>query len=303
MKKLLFASLLLVLAINTYAYDFSIVYNTKQTLYFNITSDSTVVITYPGNKGVMRYCSYHGRYFDEWSTTSPYCEYTPSFQVSNTYSRPSGKIKIPQQVEYNDTTYTVTGIGDYAFYECNNLILIIPDDMSLSIGNQALLGVNYYYQSDLYYYDSLYYEDSTMTTVIDHDDSIRHVIFPNTVTSIVPALFSNDTLLQSITFDSNLLVISSNSFYGCINISALTIPDYIVSIDTGAFGNCIGIDSIYIGAGVTNIARNAFSGCTNIRSMLFNAQRIVGPFEFPRDSLSTFIIGDSIRYIRGNICN
>ena len=303
MKRLLFTSLLLVLAINTYAYDFSIVYNTEQTLYFNITSDSTVALTYPGNKGVINYISYHGRYFDEWSTTSPYCEYTPSYQVSHTYSRPRGKIKMPQQVEYNDTTYTVTGIGDYAFYECNDLILVIPDGMSLTIGNQALLGVTYYYQSDLYYYDSLYYEDSTMTTVIEHDDSIRHVIFPNTVTSIASGLFSNDTLLQSITFDSNLSVIASNSFYGCINIRTLTIPDFIVIIDTSAFGNCFGIDSIYMGAGVTTISINAFSGCTNIRSMLFNAQRIVGSFWFPRNSLSTFIIGDSIRHIRGNICN
>ena len=142
-----------------------------------------------------------------------------------------------------------------------------------------------------------------MTKVIDYDDSVRHVALPNSVTTIVPGLFRLDTLLESIAFGSNLSVIASNSFYGCNNIRTLSIPDNIVTIDTSAFGNCVGIDSIYLGAGVTNISINAFSGCANIRSMLFNAPRIVGSFNFPRNSLSTFIIGDSIRHIRGNICN
>ena len=307
MKRILLTIVFAIVSQTCLAYDFSMVCSTGQTLYYNITSDSTVVVTYPGNRGVSLLRVWNGT---NWPsiTTSPYCDYIRDprasngyYKVSNTYTRPTEKLRLPQIVLYNGLTYTITGISDYAFYQCFGLILIIPNGMT--VGNGSLNGVTYYLQSDLYYHDSLYYEDSTMTKVIDYDDSVRHVVFPNSVTSIVPGLFRLDTLLESITFDSNLSVIESNSFYGCNNIRTLTIPDNIVMIDTSAFGNCIGIDSIYIGAGVTYVSRNAFSGCTNIRSMLFNAQRIVGPFEFPRDSLSTFIIGDSIRNIRGNICN
>ena len=47
MKKVLFIILLLAATINVHAYDFSAVAPNGQTLYYNITSTSTVEVTYP----------------------------------------------------------------------------------------------------------------------------------------------------------------------------------------------------------------------------------------------------------------
>ena len=62
MKKAFLIFLLIVCAINSYAYDFSAVCSTGQTLYYNLTSDSTVVVTYPGNLGVVRVNIYDGSF-------------------------------------------------------------------------------------------------------------------------------------------------------------------------------------------------------------------------------------------------
>lgn len=88
------------------AYDFSAVCSTGQTLYYNITDpvNHEVELTYPGTGGLI------------WEG----------------YERPSGAITIPNHVVFQGTTYTVTAIGDYAFYLCENLTgrLIIPNTIT-----------------------------------------------------------------------------------------------------------------------------------------------------------------------------
>ena len=49
----------------------------------------------------------------------------------------SGSIVIPETVTYQEKTYTVTSVGDFAFYKCSGLTSIeIPNSVT-SIGNYA----------------------------------------------------------------------------------------------------------------------------------------------------------------------
>ena len=52
----------------------------------------------------------------------------------------SGNVIIPSSVKYYGVTYTVTAIGDNAFYECSNLANIIIPNTVTSIGNYAFSG-------------------------------------------------------------------------------------------------------------------------------------------------------------------
>jgi len=127
MKKILFTILLLAAAINVHAYDFSAVCSTGQTLYYNITSDSTVAVTYPGSHGVGQLNNGYSLF-----TTDPYARYSDhgyntihgwhsEYRADYNYTRPGGTISIPEIVVYNDTTYYVTSISAYAFYNCTLL--------------------------------------------------------------------------------------------------------------------------------------------------------------------------------------
>ena len=70
------------------------------TIYYKITSEAGLAVSYRGN------------YYD-----SHYNEYT-------------GTVNIPSTVKYNGTTYIVKSIGDYAFYGCNSLTSIeIPNSV------------------------------------------------------------------------------------------------------------------------------------------------------------------------------
>ena len=114
MKKNILLLLLLCVAgmTNAFAYSFSKVY-AGQTLYFNIT-DAThhyVEITYPGTSG------------NYW----------------NGYTKTTGSLSLPSSVSYNGITYTVTAIGDYAFYGCTGLTmgwLSFPNSIT-TIGQRA----------------------------------------------------------------------------------------------------------------------------------------------------------------------
>ena len=88
------------------AHDFEATYNDK-TIYYNITSDETVEVTYQGDD----YYSYDNEY--------------------------EGSITIPQSVEYDGTTYSVTVIGQLAFADCTEVTSVeIPNSVT-SIGNYA----------------------------------------------------------------------------------------------------------------------------------------------------------------------
>ena len=49
----------------------------------------------------------------------------------------TGEVKIPETVSYNNVTYSVTSIGEYAFFNCHGLTSVTIPNSIISIGKRA----------------------------------------------------------------------------------------------------------------------------------------------------------------------
>ena len=148
-------------------------------------------------------------------------------------------IKIPSNVESNGQTYTVTSIGNYAFYRCSSLTSVdIPDGVT-SIGNGA-------------------FEICHSLTSID---------IPDSVTSIGNYAFSMCSGLTSVDILDGVTSIGDFAFVACDGLTSVTIPDSVTSIGDYAFSECSDLTSVTIPDGVTSIGNYAFSYCTDLTSV------------------------------------
>lgn len=110
MKKILVGLLLVVSTLTSWAYSFSAVAPSGQTLYYDI-SGSNAIVTCP---------RYH---YDSYDA---YCHYD-----WYGYVKPTGSLVIPATITYNNNIYTINRIKDHAFNECTGLIeVVIPNTVT-----------------------------------------------------------------------------------------------------------------------------------------------------------------------------
>ena len=239
-----------------YAYDFSVVVSGK-TFYFNLI-DAThhyVEVTYPG------------------TYSNPYGGFT----------KPTGNISIPDGFYSGSTLYTVTKIGDMAFYGCSGLTgsLTIPSTVN-SIGVDA-------------FYNCSGFSGSLSV--------------PNSVTTIGSWAFSNCGFTGSLTIGNGVTVIGAYAFYQCVSFTgSLTLGSSVTSIGQYAFQNCAGFTgSLTIPSSVTTIGNNAFQNCFGFTGTLtlgssltsigdkafYNCNKFTGSLTIP-SSVTT--IGESAFY-------
>ncbi len=62
---------------------------------------------------------------------------TMEAEVTSGDTKYKGSVEIPETVTYNDGTYSVTSIGQSAFYECRNLTSVTIPNSVTSIGDRA----------------------------------------------------------------------------------------------------------------------------------------------------------------------
>ncbi|MEE5993189.1 MAG: leucine-rich repeat protein [Oscillospiraceae bacterium] len=92
------------------------------------------------------------------------------------------------------------------------------------------------------------------------------VTIPNTVHTIAPNAFENNTDITSVIIPEGVTKIEAETFSRCENLSFIQIPDTVTEIGNGAFWG-VGLQSVILPQSVTTIGTASFIYCKNLQSV------------------------------------
>lgn len=203
----------------------------------------------------MNYFQINGIYYD-------LNECKKTAQVTNGPDEPRGWVSIPETVSHNGVTYSVTSIGDGAFFLCTELTIInIPNSVT-DIGYSAFH--NCYRLTSVYIPNSV---TSIGRSAFEGCESLRSVNIPNSVTSIGDFAFWGCEWLKSITIPNSVTSIGDEAFCHCSGLRSINISNSVTKIGEFAFHNCEGLTFVNIPDSVTNIGDSVFDDCSSLTSI------------------------------------
>ncbi len=180
----------------------------------------------------------------------------------SSYTKPTGNLTIPSSVTHNNKTYSVTRIGQYAFYSCTGLTSVIIPNTVKTIGQKA------------------FYDCSGMTSVTISESvtnipneafaycsGLTSLTIPNSVAHIYNRAFMFCSAITSISFGNSLTLIGESAFRNCSGLTSLSIPNSVLTIEKYAFESCTSLTSVIIGNSVNSIGTNPFCGCVSLASI------------------------------------
>ena len=211
----------------------------------------------------------------------------------------SGEVVIPESVKYYGTAYSVTSIGESAFYYCSFLTSVTIPNSVTSIGESAFykcsrltsvtIGSGVTSIGDRAFYDCsfftsvtipnsvtsigkyAFYGCSDLTSVhisdiaawcnIDFESSDSNPL------SYAHHLYLNGEEVKDLVIPNSVTSIGSYVFYYCSGLTSVTIPNSVTSIGSLAFYSCRGLTSVTIPNSVTSIGGRAFELCSGLTSV------------------------------------
>lgn len=295
MKKILLFISFGIAALSVWAYDFQ-----SGDLYYNITSHTapyTVEVTYK-----------------KFSSTGNYTGITD--------------VIIPESVTHNNITYSVTKIGEAAFYGCSSLISVhilntittidamafcdcsslatlnIPSSV-VKIGIGALENTELYNDQD-HWSDGALYIDNCLIKA-DYYITDYYTIQEGT-RLVADDAFSSCDSMTSITIPQSVKHLGAYIFEYCESLTSIVIPNSVLSIGAAVCSNCPALTSIIVEEGnakydsrnncnaiIETETNTLISGCTT--TLIPQSVEHIGKWAFWGCEFESFSIPSGIKSI------
>lgn len=255
MKKLSLLIAVLVAATVARAVDFSALAPTGQTLYFNVSSASTVTLVAPNGSS--------------WGS----------------YDTPAGHLVIPQSVQHDGVTYSVTAMDNNALRDCSDLTAVTVPGTVKTIGYTAFFRctslTSVTLSEGVETLGRMAFANCSLLDTIVLPTSLRQIgvsAFNGTayvsdsthwdasVLYIGPYVVAVRSLVDSmVTINEGTLGLANGSFYYCHNMPKADLPSSLRFIGDLAFQDCEVLDTLVMHAIVPpTLASDAFSGVPSL---------------------------------------
>lgn len=148
---------------------------------------------------------------------------------------------------------SVQRIGDFAFYNAQNLTSISLQSGLQSIGEQAF----------------------------NRCSSLQSITIPDTVTDLGLMLFWNCEALKTVTLPAGVEEIGPYLFRGCTGLTSYTVPASVKRIGEYAFDQCTALTEVNLPVGLESIGEQAFGQCTSLAGITIPASvTAIPPYAF-----------------------
>lgn len=199
-------------------------------------------------------------YYNVYAATNTATVAKPPVYNTSMKAMYTGDITIPETIEYNGRTLTVTGLETGAFSESEITSIEFPNSLS-NIGVETFENCktlkNVKLPSEL---------EKIGGRVFYGCVSLEEINLPSCLISIGSEVFSDCINLQGINLPSSLTYIGSGAFQRS-GISKIIIPDGIVKIPEKCFLDCKNLEEILLPNSLTSIASAAFQNCTVLKTL------------------------------------
>ena len=251
-----------------------------------------------------------GLYYDlDMSTRTA----TVTYGTDN-YASLSANVKIPESVEYNGVTYSVTKIANYAFSNCKSLESISIPSTVLQIGDatasddnmpfygcsslknvrfedgeNGLVFGSHYYQ--YYKYDKVNKTDTYVTSYGGLFDGcpLGEVYIGRNI-----SYAKNGSYI----FEESPEKYGYSAFYGKTKLTKVTISPAVTKIPAYFFYKCSALNNVSIQGQLVEIPRYSFAGCNISALTLPNSVKYIYSYAFNSNTaMKSAVLGDNVKSI------
>ena len=157
----------------------------------------------------------------------------------------------------------ISGIGNYAFQQAENLLRLETDAEIRRIGDYAFADCG-----KLLFVD-ITAAETIGTAAFQNDAAVLDHLVMDKVSAIGAGAFKGCSAITDVTLGAYLSVLEEEVFAGCTALRSFIIPESVSEIKSRAFQDCTSLYSINIPANVNTVGAQAFTGDAALQKVYF----------------------------------